>query len=226
MNRLTRITATLIQLQSSRIITAKEIADRFGISLRTVYRDIRTLEEAGVPICSENGVGYFIADGYRLPPVSLTEEEANSLIVSEHLIRQQGDKSITSNYYSLLTKIKATLKNAQKENMYLLENRTFSFMKNKTNDSNWLSEIQKAIASETILDIEYNSTFSITVRKIEPLAVYFTNNVWLVISHCQLRNDLREFRLDRIIQLNNTLFKFKSKREFSFQKYFGFPISS
>lgn len=60
MNRLTRITATLIQLQSKNIVTAKEIAERFEVSLRTVYRDIKTLQEAGVPIGSENGVGYFI----------------------------------------------------------------------------------------------------------------------------------------------------------------------
>lgn len=67
MNRLTRITAILTHLQSKRIVTAKEIADRFEISLRTVYRDIKTLQDSGVPIGSENGVGYFIVNGYSLP---------------------------------------------------------------------------------------------------------------------------------------------------------------
>ena len=73
MDRLTRLTTILIQLQSKRIVVAKEIADRFGISLRTVYRDIKTLQEAGVPIASKNGKGYFLVSGYHLPPVMLTE---------------------------------------------------------------------------------------------------------------------------------------------------------
>lgn len=86
MNRLTRITTILIQLQSKKIVTAKEIADRFEISLRTVYRDIKMLQDAGVPIGSENGIGYFIVSGYSLPPIMITEEEANALIVSEKLM--------------------------------------------------------------------------------------------------------------------------------------------
>jgi len=81
MNRLTRITSILTQLQSKKVITAKKIADRFEISLRTVYRDIKTLQGAGVPIGSENGMGYFIVDGYSLPPIMITEEEANALII-------------------------------------------------------------------------------------------------------------------------------------------------
>ena len=69
MTRFDRITAILVQLQSKKIVTAQEIADRFEISLRTVYRDIRSLEEAGVPISSEAGVGYSMMEGYRLPPI-------------------------------------------------------------------------------------------------------------------------------------------------------------
>ncbi|MCW5518120.1 helix-turn-helix transcriptional regulator [Muriicola sp. Z0-33] len=222
MNRLTRITSILIQLQSKKIVIAREIADRFDISLRTVYRDIKTLQDAGVPIGSENGLGYFIVDGYRLPPVSLTEEEANTLIISEELIKQQGDKSFNSNYSALLIKIKSTLKNFQKEKLELLENRTFSFVKDKIIESNWLSEIQKAISNSSLLEIEYHSIYNekITVRRIEPMAVYFTNSVWLVISFCQLRNELREFRLDRIIRVKLTQETFKSNTEFSLQKYF------
>ena len=68
MNRIDRLTAILVQLQSKKVVTAKEIADRFEISLRTVYRDVRALEDAGVPIGAEAGKGYFIMDGYHLPP--------------------------------------------------------------------------------------------------------------------------------------------------------------
>ncbi|EKZ0375281.1 HTH domain-containing protein, partial [Enterococcus faecalis] len=71
MNRINRVTSILIQLQSKKIIPAKEIAQRFNISLRTVYRDIRTLEEAGIPIGSEAGKGYFLVEGFLLPPVKV-----------------------------------------------------------------------------------------------------------------------------------------------------------
>lgn len=221
MNRLTRITAILIQLQSKKIITAKEIADRFEISLRTVYRDIKTLQDAGVPIGSENGVGYFMVDGYRLPPISLTEEEANALIVSEKFIRKQGDKSLSKDFNSLFIKIKATLKNFQKENVELLESRTFNFNTENVLESNWLSEIQKSISNKTVLEINYNSLYKeeLTKRKVEPLAVYFINNSWIVIAYCQLRKDLREFRLDRISTLFNTNQTFKTNIDFNLQDY-------
>ena len=222
MNRLTRITAILIQLQSKKFVTAKEIAERFEISLRTVYRDIRTLQEAGVPIGSENGVGYFIVDGYRLPPISLTEEEANSLIVSEVFIKNQGDKSLSKNFNSLLIKIKATLKNFQKENVELLSARTLTFRKGVIIESNWLSDIQNAISSKTQVNISYNSLYKeeLTKRNIEPQAIYFTNNVWIVIAFCHLRDELREFRIDRIIHLNSTLLPFEKLKNFSLQEYF------
>ena len=222
MNRLTRVTAILIQLQSKRIVTAKEIAERFEVSLRTIYRDIKTLQDAGVPIGSENGVGYFIVDGYRLPPISITEEEANSLIVSEALLNKQGDKSIAKNFNSLLIKIKATLKNFQKDNVELLSTRTRTFNKGDVLESNGLSDVQLAIASKKQLKITYNSLYKeeFTTRKIEPQAIYFTNNVWIMIAFCHLRNELREFRLDRIIELAPTLEPFNKLTSFNLQAYF------
>ena len=222
MNRLTRITAIIVQLQSKKIVTAKEIAERFEISLRTVYRDIRTIQEAGVPIGSENGVGYFMVDGYSLPPISLTEEEANSLIISEVFIKKQGDKSLSRSFDSLLIKIKSTLKNFQKENVELLSTRTLNIQKGNFIESNWLSEIQNSITSKKQISITYNSLYKeeITKRNIEPQAVYFTNNVWIAIAFCHLREELREFRLDRIVVLNHTILPFEKLKKFNLQEYF------
>ena len=72
MNRFDRVTAIMIQLQSKKVVKAQELAERFEVSLRTIYRDIRSLEEAGIPLYGEAGVGYSMADGYRLPPVMLS----------------------------------------------------------------------------------------------------------------------------------------------------------
>jgi len=102
MDRLTRLTSILIQLQSKKIIVAKEIANRFEISLRTVYRDIKTLQDAGVPISSENGTGYFLVSRYHLPPIMLNEKEVNTLVIAEKLIQNQGDNSLQNDFSSLL----------------------------------------------------------------------------------------------------------------------------
>ncbi|HZB12127.1 MAG TPA: HTH domain-containing protein, partial [Chryseolinea sp.] len=106
MNRIDRLTAILIQMQTKRVVKAEEIADRFEISLRTVYRDVKALMEAGVPIGSEAGKGYFIVDGYHLPPVMFTQEEGSAMLFAGKLVEKMTDKSIRKEFESALLKIK------------------------------------------------------------------------------------------------------------------------
>ncbi|WP_347924624.1 YafY family protein [Pontimicrobium sp. SW4] len=223
MNRLTRITSILIHLQSKKIVTAKEIADRFEISLRTVYRDIKTLQESGVPIGSENGIGYFIVEGYSLPPIMITEEEANALIVSEKLILNQGDSSLKKDFNSLLFKIKSVLRNAEKDNITKLDNRVIPSTTKETFESNSLSVIQKAITNTLVVQIKYHSFYKdeITLREIEPLGIYFTEKAWVVVAYCRLRNEVREFRLDRVIESNTTSQNFDYQEDFNLSNYFS-----
>ena len=94
LNRFDRIVAILIHLQSGRVVKAQELASRFGVSLRTIYRDIRSLEASGVPITGEAGVGYSLMDGYRLPPVMFTREEAGSFVAAEKLMQKFSDKAL------------------------------------------------------------------------------------------------------------------------------------
>src|SRR4030095_5461383 len=115
MNRIDRVTAILIQLQSKKIVKAQDIAERFNISLRTVYRDIKTLEEAGVPVIGEAGVGYSIMDGYRLPPVMFTKEEATSFLMAEKILEKYSDSYNSNIYKSALYKIKSVLRTAEKD---------------------------------------------------------------------------------------------------------------
>src|SRR5699024_8506905 len=92
--RFDRIVAILIQLQSKKVIKAQELADRFQVSLRTIYRDIRSLETAGVPLYGEAGTGYSLMEGYRLPPVMFTREEAGSFVAAEKLMQHFTDKNL------------------------------------------------------------------------------------------------------------------------------------
>ena len=96
--RLSRLTAILTQLQTKRLLTATALAAKFSVSVRTIYRDIRALEQAGVPIITEDGKGYTLMEGYRVPPVMFTEAQANALITAEQLVLKNKDTSFIKEY--------------------------------------------------------------------------------------------------------------------------------
>jgi len=223
MNRLDRITAILIQLQSKRVIKAQEIADRFGISLRTVYRDIRTLEAAGIPILSEAGIGYSIMKGYRLPPVMFTKEEATSMLTAEKLVAKLTDEASARHYQSAMYKIKAILHSNEKELLEDLEAHiAVARPPAATNGhaSNFMPLIFKSITERRVLQLQYFAYHSekVTERDIEPIGVYFTDGHWHLIAYCRLREDYRDFRADRILQIQDTSLTFR-KRELTLQGY-------
>jgi predicted DNA-binding transcriptional regulator YafY len=158
-----------------------------------------------------------------LPPISITEDEANALILSEKLIQNQGDTSLIADFNSLVIKIKSTLRNFQKEKTEILENRIQPSTKKEKPKSDLLRNIQKAITNKTLLKITYHSLYrnEQTDRKIEPLAIYFTENAWVIVAFCHLRKGLREFRVDRIqsfIALNE---KFTQNTDFNLDNYFN-----
>jgi len=222
MDRLTRLTTILIQLQSKKIIVAKEIADRFEISLRTVYRDLKTLQDAGVPIGSENGKGYYLVSGYHLPPIMLNEKEVNTLVIAEKLIENQGDSSLQNDFSSLLFKIKSVLKDFQKENYEKLEKRIAPSYLKTPFESNSLSDFKNAITKNKIVEITYHSIHKneITKRIINPLGVYFSNVAWVLVAFCNQKKDYREFRLDRITDYKLTNNEFENITDFDLTKYF------
>ena len=204
--RLARLTAILTQLQSKRLSTAKEFADKHQVSIRTIYRDIRTLENSGIPVITVEGKGYSLMSGYKLPPVMFTEEEANALITVEKLINQNQDYSLVSHYQQAITKIKSVLRYSQQDKVELLEERIHIRHPEKDNQertSKYLSILQAAITNFTLVDIHYQSLQQDTTeRTIEPFAVYSsTQGNWLLIAYCRLREEFRAFRIDHIQQL-------------------------
>jgi len=215
MNRIDRVTAILIQLQSRRIVKAQDVAERFDISLRTVYRDIRTLEEAGVPIVGEAGVGYSIMDGYRLPPVMFTIEEATAFLTAEKLVEKLTDPSTEESYKSAMYKIKSVLRSAEKEHLEIMDDyievvQNPHLPKDK-NSLGSLQQILRSIAEKTVLSITYfaNHSQEKTSRNIEPIGIFYYGSSWHLIAFCQLRNDYRDFRTDRIVEISPTPLPFK-----------------
>ncbi|MEQ9265982.1 MAG: WYL domain-containing protein [Balneolaceae bacterium] len=201
--RLSRLTAIITQLQSKRIMTATYLAEKHKVSVRTIYRDIRTLEQSGIPIITEEGKGYSIMEGYHLPPVLFTEDEANALVTVEQLISKNKDKSLSDNVASAVEKIKAILRYSQKGNADLLAERIYfggNNSKEKTSDN--LLKIQSAIIHFRVLNIVYQSSGNKrTTRNIEPFAIYSINGNFLLIAFCRLRKDFRNFRIDFIEKL-------------------------
>ncbi len=199
--RLSRLTAILTQLQTKRILSAKELAGKFSISKRTIYRDIKALVQAGVPILIEEGKGYTLMDGYRIPPVMFSESEANALITAEQLILKNKDASFVRDYTEAINKIKSVLRNNTKDKANLLSHRIISGQ-NAGNDrtSNNLSVLQMALTNFNLVTIKYHSPDNnqTTGRTVEPFAMYTSQENWLLVAFCRLRNDYRAFRLDRI----------------------------
>ena len=201
--RLARLTAILTQLQSKRLITAKELAERHGVSVRSIYRDIRTLEQSGIPIVTEEGRGYSIMEGYHLPPVIFSEEEANALITMERLAVRNKDESLSQSVSSAIEKIKEILRFSQKGSADLLSERVVfggNHYEIKTSDN--LMDIQSAIIHFRVMKMDYRSSDGEnTTRDIEPFAIYSINGNFLLVAFCRLREDFRVFRIDFIEKL-------------------------
>ncbi|HOZ39499.1 MAG: YafY family transcriptional regulator [Flavobacteriales bacterium] len=200
--RLTRLTAILTRLQTKRLVTAPELAAKFSVSIRTIYRDIRALEEAGIPVITEEGKGYLLMDHYRLPPVAFTEKEANALIAAKQLVLKTTDSSFIAHYAEAIDKITSVLDHGLKDKINLLVDRTqFKNIENIPRTSDNLSELQFAITNYRVVRITYTNAEQLTSdRSIEPFALLSTEN-WLLVAWCRSRKEFRYFRLDRIEQM-------------------------
>lgn len=206
MNRFDRVTAILIQLQSKKVVKAQDIAERFGISLRTVYRDVRTLEEAGIPIIGEAGVGYSIMDGYRLPPVMFTKEEAIAFLTAEKFMEKWTDDATEARFKSAMYKVRSVLRTVEKDALEDLE--TLITVRQQhapftVANSNALDLLLKSISEKKIARIHYKAAYKeeITERDIEPIGIFHDYGYWHTIAFCYTRNDYRHFRADRIQQV-------------------------
>ncbi|PXY46209.1 helix-turn-helix transcriptional regulator [Flavobacterium hydrophilum] len=219
--RLSRLIAIVTQLQTKRLLTATTLAEKFNVSIRTIYRDIRALEQAGVPIVTEEGKGYSLMEGYRVPPIMFTEAQANALITAEQLVLQNKDTSFIKDYTEAIEKVKAVLKYSIQDKANLLSERVrFDQNNNRERNSNSLSDLQFALSNYRLVKMEYtNEQNKTTSRNIEPFALLNTEN-WLLVAYCRLRSEFRFFRLDRINKLEILTDQFEP-HEMTLEEYFN-----
>lgn len=221
MNRVDRLFGIVTLLQSRKYVSAERISEKFEISVRTVYRDIKAIGEAGIPVSFEPNKGYFIVPGYFTPPVSFTLDEANALLLSQSLIEGFGDRTIQATFDNALTKIKAVLKQVDKEKIALLDQSIKLQLPHRLNSAfDYLAEIQQAIIEQKQVRISYSSLKQeLLERTVEPIGLVFYAFSWHMIGYCQLRKDYRDFKIDRIREFRQTMNPFEVSNHISLSEY-------
>lgn len=203
--------AIVLHLQGRRVVRAEELAERFAVSARTIYRDVAALGEAGVPIAGEAGVGYTLVRGYHLPPVMLATDEAAALFLGGQLVRELTDSSLRAPSESALDKLRAVLPPEQRDHVERVGRATLVAKWTRPEESGGIEAgalrgLQDAVARRRVVRLDYRGreqTESIG-REVEPLGLVFYGARWYLVGWCRLRDDLRHFRLDRIRGMDTT----------------------
>lgn len=213
----------VMYLQGRRLVKAEELAQHFEISVRTVYRDVSALGEAGVPISGEAGVGYSLVKGYHLPPVMFTAEEAMALAVGEDLVKQLTDRSLATPMASALLKIRSVLPRPCQDDLDRLANSTAVEGRPRLPeelDRRTLLPLQQAVVSRRVISLGYRDReASETQRLVEPLGVVRYADAWYLVGWCRLRGDFRHFRMDRIASLEVLAERYAPRPDFSLRRH-------
>lgn len=227
MNRIDRLLALILYLQSRRTCTAEAMAEHFGLSVRTIYRDIAALGEAGVPILAEAGIGYSLMKGYLLPPVNFSEQEAYALSTGVMLAQRMTTHSYNEKMQSALDKIKAVLPNEAKHRLELLAKGMATPQTEHPQQAD-LSVLQQAIARQQLLTFDYqNASQTHSQREVEAAGLVFYLGRWHLIAWCRLRQDFRDFRTDRIQNLQLHSEQFQARSDFNAKDFLqsGTPVA-
>lgn len=201
--RFDRILAIYMHLQAKPVVTAASLAEKFEVSLRTIYRDIHSLMIAGVPIYGEAGAGYSLVEGYKMSPLQFTREEAMSFVAAEKMMERYTDRNMSSNFSRAMLKMKAILRGSEKAE---LDNVGHQFLikgsKSVFNDelANGTQLLIDSLSMQRRLEIHYvkPSDDQAECRVIEAVGIFIEGKFWYLLAYCCLRNDYRQFRLDRI----------------------------
>ena len=201
MRRADRLFQIVQHLRGGRLVTARQLAERLEVSERTIYRDIADLIGTGVPVEGEAGVGYLMRDGFDLPPLMFTRDEIVSLVAGARLIRAWGGTTMAAAAEEALVKIGAVLPEDLQSRAASVQVHAFQWNALDDATRHRLDALEKATDARTRLDICYlDEDGNETERVIRPLGLWFWGKVWTLIAWCELRDDFRMFRVDRIVE--------------------------
>lgn len=211
MRRAERLFRLVNEMRTRSVSRATDLAEHFEVSVSTIYRDIAHLQASGMPIEGEAGVGYLLRPGFDLPNVTFTHDQIDALAVGLSFVERTGDPALMAAAREARAKIQAGL--PQPEERKLADAPFFSLhRKDKTQPNGRL--IREAIRLRQVVQIVYeNGEGNKSERRIRPLVIWDLTDGWMVSGWCEMRQDFRTFRSDRIADLAVTDERFEEDDE-------------
>ena len=202
MRRADRLFQIVQALRGGRLVTARQLAERLEVSERTIYRDIADLQGSGVPVEGEAGLGYILQSGFDLPPLMFSREEIVALVAGARLIRAWGGHEMARAAEEALIKIGAVLPEAERARAEAVQVHAFPMPQLDDATRERLDRIERAVEDRARLTLDYADVDgAVTQRPVRPLGLWFWGKVWTLVAWCELREDFRMFRVDRIRQM-------------------------
>ena len=199
MRRADRLFQIVQMLRGGRLTTARQLSETLEVSERTIYRDVADLIGSGVPIDGEAGVGYLMRGGYDLPPLMFSRDEIVALVAGARLIRAWGGFDMAKAAEEALVKIDAVLPDTERDRASAVQIHAFQMPDLDDATRHRLDEVERAIEARRRLVLDYaDKDGAETKRCVRPLGLWFWGKVWTLVGWCELREDFRMFRMDRI----------------------------
>jgi predicted DNA-binding transcriptional regulator YafY len=201
MRRADRLFEIIQLLRRQKLVRARDLAARLEVSERTIYRDTSDLMASGVPIEGEAGVGYALRQGFDLPPLMFDEHEIEALVLGARIVESWTDAKLADAAANVIAKVEAVVPERLRRHMAdtALLAPARHFAEPIAVDP---SELRRALRQRLKVHFHYrDSENRATARAARPLALVFYGPVWLLAAWCELRQDFRSFRLDRMSEL-------------------------
>lgn len=229
MNKTDRLLAIVLELQGKEVVRAIDLANQFETSVRTIYRDIQALSEAGVPIVGSTGIGYSLMEGYFLPPISFTVEEAVTLLIGTDFIEERFDDHYRIRAQDAHRKIEAILPESVRNETTRVRKAMRLLASDKrvtvSKEREYLEKIRRAILDKRKIHFHYVKRFADaeknrhSVRTVAPYGLVLIQGSWMLVAHCDLRQDIRHFHLSRMTELTVLESQFELPVHFSLREY-------
>lgn len=201
-------------------VSGKNLADKLGVSLRTLYRDIATLQAQGASIEGEPGVGYVLRPGFMLPPLMFSEEEIEALVLGSRWVARRTDEKLKLAATQALAKISAVLPADLRHQLEFSGLFIGPAKTAITHDDAAEALIRYAIRKEYKLEMIYiDVKGDESKRIIWPLALGFFEETHVIVTWCELREDFRHFRTDRIVTLTRQDIHYPQRRQQLLKKW-------
>lgn len=217
--RVTRVFALLDQLRGRlRPVAAEVLAQALGVSVRTIYRDMAMLQAMGAPVRGEPGMGYQLEKGYFLPPLQFGPNELEALMLGLRLVMARGDPEMADSARQVAAKVSSVLPAEERDPFLRLPLQAFSrAAEERAGEGQWLALLRGAIRQRAVLRIRYRDLEGrLSEREVRPLGLTIFDTVWLLTAWCELRDDFRNFRVERLVSVvpAGTVFRHEKGKRF------------